>query len=197
MTFQYNAVELKQICNCSCMTNLYKNYESFIDSSKYGDIYRKIINNNIISEVEYQSLLDFIICDMPIYNNSCNRSFKGRYTNKLEINDTDSNAIYSDCKYRFSMTYYQEYDECGPIDEGEVEVYDCRLGYGIGQPSSYSIMIITFFLNIITQNSCISHYNSSTANCIKSIIEYCKYINKITFSLFKGFETYNKLLKNG
>lgn len=209
MSLQYNEVGLEQLCKCPCMMNLYKAFTNFILSSKYGDIYRKIVDNAKISETEYNSLMDFIIDELPIVNNNGSIICKEKYKNKLENSYSNTNSIYSDCKYRFSMTHYQEYDEYGPIDEGEEEIYDCNFGYSINLPSSYSIMIITFFLNIITQDSCTSYYNYRMTSCNKNIIDFCKhysinyninssqiYKKSITFPLFKGFDFYRKILEN-
>lgn len=209
MSLQYNELGLEQLCKCPCMLNLYNAFEKFILSSKNGDIYRKILDNTKISKTEYDCLLNFIIDELPIVNNNGNISLKENYKNKLGENTGSVKSIYSDCKYRFSIMHYQKYDEYGPIDEGEKDIYDCNSGYSISLPSSYSIMIIVFFLNIITQDSCISYYNSTMTSCIKNIYDFCKhysinygintshiYKKSITFPLFKGFDYYGQILEN-
>ena len=197
------SVELKHICRCGCIHNLFNYYEQYIYTSNMGETYQKIMSNSTITKKEYQELLGHIISHFE-------------YKNYKEVINDNYREIYADCKYRFTEYEHQEYDEYGPIDEGEECIYDCYNGYNILTPRPKIIVLITFIMNIITSMSGIAHFNyENTENSneyLSKIEEICEnnriyhpsvfnrdeYSSKkhITFPQFKGFEHYFKILNS-
>ena len=198
---------ISSISQCKCMNIFYNSFENYVTDSKMGHIYNKCKYQENVTKKEYNLLLDFILFEInpskdKLYRTQC---YKNNYisNNRSKIKET--------CSLRYSVIDYQEYDEYGPVDKGEIEYYDCYSGYSIDLPNSIDIVIITFLLNTMTCESMLPHYEKNAITYLLNVTEFCiiyniynpyicsEYVtthnsNKITFDKFKGFYYYYSIL---
>lgn len=200
-------ITVSSISQCKCMNIFYNSFENYVIDSKMGHIYNKCKYQENVTKKEYNLLLEFILFEI---NPSKDKLYSTHFYKNKYIRNNKS-EIKKSCSLRYSVMEYQEYDEYGPIDKGELEYYDCYSGYSISLPNSIDIVIITFLLNTMTCKSMLPHCETSAIKYLMYVTEFCimyniynpyissKYLmehnpNKITFDKFKGFYYYYSTL---
>ena len=123
----------EDIYKCSCIKKYYVAFKNYILKSKYNNIYKKIKNKQSISDSENTSFNNFI----------------KNILDKEPFIGYDKQDLFKDCIYQRVYTSYQEYDEFGPIDEGDQDIYNCyeRIEQNIlvnSIPSLSKLVILAF-----------------------------------------------------
>ena len=210
-------ITINDMCKCPCMEAVYQDYIQYIKSNyKSKNIYEKIENNESITQNECQILIEMVLLDLNTTNIEIH-SGANCYTNNKTL------YYYKNCQLKQREYEYQEYDDYGPVGEAEEHYITCLDGFvntdsdGICDdftPRTFDIVIITFFLNLLSNNRVLYHIHSPFFNQVYDsfyhIEDFCKLFNiyfderpyiksekeKITFHRFKGFEYYFKKIFN-